>query len=278
MIEIFRITAAQADKLSGLLQPEVYKALKAGKPVTALLALNDGEVAGALGGALNNGIFELSSLYVYPGQRRQGIGKALMDRLSDLLSGEGSEIWAEFIPEHEDNESLCPFLEAIGFRMNMQTFPRYYLSPLEKVSPEEPVPAGNAPGVRSFAEVPEKLLRLTSNSSIKEGYPVPDGGLIADKVDAHVSFCLQSGESISAYIAVERIDRELLRMASIWWSSGTGARDMMELINAVIRELKKRYMPKTKLVLLAVNPVSERLIKYLIKDAKPCSFSYYKTV
>lgn len=278
MIVVYRITGAQADKMAGLLQSEIYEALKEGQPVTALAAMDGDEVAGALGGCLNDGVFELSSLYVYPEHRRKGAGRALMEMLGEILLGEGTEIRVEFTLENEENESLKPFLEALGYTLGMQEFPRYYLAPLEQVDLEK-IPSGKSDfEVLSFADAPEQLLKMTSNISIKEGYPVPEGGLLSEKVDPHASFCVQSGDTIPAYIAVERIGRGMIRIPSLWWSSQISARDMFGMLVSMVKEIKKRYAPKTKLAVLAVNPTSEKLIKYMIKDAEPCSYSYYKAV
>ena len=49
------------------------------------MAVIDGEAVGALAGAINEHIFEIWSLYVEPGHRRKGAGRALVDALEKLL-------------------------------------------------------------------------------------------------------------------------------------------------------------------------------------------------
>ncbi len=279
-IRIYRITGETADQAAGVLLPELAEELKASLPVTALGAVEDGELIGALGGMVKHGVFELSSIYVRPDERLRGVGRALLEKLEDLLRDAVPEIGVSYTLETKERSALAPFLEAMDFLPQKPAFPAWYLQKVGELE-EERLPAGKQ-GCRicSFARMQERDLKALSNRVVESGVPLPKGGLLSERLDPHASFLALSEEKILSFIALERAEGEMLKTAALW-SALPDTREWVKLLGMVesmLREVKKRYAPETQLGVLIMNPPSEKLMKYLMKHVRCASFRYYKMV
>ena len=97
-IKIVPLEKEHADSAGRLMLEQPREALKRGLPVPAFAAVADNVAVGAIAGAVaEGGVFEIHSLFVVPGYRRQGIGRA------------------EYTLENSDQKTLAPFFEALDF-------------------------------------------------------------------------------------------------------------------------------------------------------------------
>ena len=105
-IKIYPIGQEEAEKAGQFLVKEAEETLAKGLPLTALVAVIDGEAVGALAGAINEHIFEIWSLYVEPGHRRKGQEGRLLRHWKSSL-----KVWPEIRqvwPECRSGQDIPP--------------------------------------------------------------------------------------------------------------------------------------------------------------------------
>ncbi len=258
-----------------MMLPEVADALKKGLPVTVFGAVMTSKLVGVLAGAASGDSYEIHSLYVLPYYRRRGVGRALVEKLEQVLEKDDLIIKAEFTMQNRDNETLPPFLGTMEFEEEAVTFPRYYIGNLGDLKIDQRLmKMANARSV-AFSYVPEHILRTASNISIQEGYPLPDGGLLSKNVDKEISQCVISGEDVKAYVAVELMGGKGLKIAALW-SSLSDPREMVAMLSAMINEMKKKHPPDTKVAMLVLTPIVVKIIDHLFDKVELCSYSFVR--
>ena len=129
--KISRITKEGVDSIEHMLTPEVAAAIREEQPVTALAVVEDDTAIGALGGLVDGGFFEVTSIFVAPGRRRKGAGKALMKQIFEYAEADGLMVRVEYTPSDEDVKTLEPFLMALDFVRERIIFPVYCVNKLE---------------------------------------------------------------------------------------------------------------------------------------------------
>ncbi len=272
-IEIYRLTQENAKDAAGILLPEVVVALKENQPVTVLAAMDGNQVIGAMGGAIDGDAFEITSIYVHPEHRRRGAGQELIWKLQDILGEDEIVIRADFNVENDDNRTLRPFFDSMGFKTERSVYPSYYIASLKRLRTSSIIEKEDE-SVRAFSEVPERIIRAASNMGIEKGYPMPEGGLMSASIDPNMSFCVLKKEAMSAYVAVEPIDQEMVKVSALW-SEVPDPRELIGMLSQMLKEIRARYKPETQVAMLAMNSMSYKLIQYMFKDVEPSSYSVY---
>ena len=285
-IKIYPIGQEEAEKAGQFLVKEAEETLAKGLPLTALVAVIDGEAVGALAGAINEHIFEIWSLYVEPGHRRKGAGRALVDALEKLLesvagdktSVAGMPIRARYTSVIDDNKTLRPFFLKLGFMEDPLPHPMYYIGYLDDVKSREKLSSRSftkVSGIIPFSKVEDRLLIDASNVSAKQGYPMPEGGLLSGRVSRELSFCTVRGGKIAAYVTVEEVDSDLVEVSALW-SGLDNPVELLSMLIILIDALRKKYPSETRIAMLATNERSDKLVDYLFRYVKPCSFRMVK--
>ena len=285
-IKIYPIGQEEAEKAGQFLVKEAEETLAKGLPLTALVAVIDGEAVGALAGAINEHIFEIWSLYVEPGHRRKGAGRALVDALEKLLesvagdttSVAGMPIRARYTSVSDDNKTLRPFFLKLGFMEDPIPHPMYYVGYLDDLKSREKISSRSltrVSGIVPFSQTEDKLLRLASNVSAQQGYPMPEGGLLSGSVNRDLSFCIVREGKIGAYVTVEEIEEDLLEVSALW-SGLDNPMELLSMLITLIDALRKKYSPETRVAMLATNERADKLVDYLFRYVEPRSFRMVK--
>ena len=279
-INVIAVTEEQYENASVMMLPEVSDLLAKGMPMTVLAAVMDNVAVGVLAGMVDTETesFVIASLYVHPDYRLEGAGRALIWKLEDILDEADQHlvIKAEYTLQNEDNMSLKPFFTSMGFRQEQANFPAYYMTDIADIivsgKAGEAKPNGD---IYSFDSVPDTLLKAAANRSINEGLALPEGGLTSDNIDGETSYCVVDEDSVNAYLAVENVDEEMLRIPALW-SSLQNPKDMINMIESSFKGLKGKYPPQMKTAMLATNATSYKLIQYLFKGAEPVTYSFVR--
>lgn len=277
-IRVFFIDTADEEavkKTEGLVSAEVMEAMKRKLPVTVFLAAYGNMAAGVLAGAVNNGIFDIESLYVAPEYRRLGIGTALIDRLRQTLLMKDIMIRAEYTLENEEKRAFSSFFKSNGFSRERIKIPCYYLSTIGDMKTEQDERLRNRyeGTILPFKEISDSVLKTASAYSKNEGFPLPEGGLLSDRVDRDLSFSALSNGRIMAYIAVEK-DRDGLVLIPALWSKIPDPKVMIAMLKAAATAAIKKYPPEEKTAMMAISSVSEKIIKHLFPEAEAVSYSF----
>ncbi|MBQ9549919.1 MAG: GNAT family N-acetyltransferase [Lachnospiraceae bacterium] len=270
-IRVYPISRDETEKAGYLLLPEAVLALKHDLPVTAFVAVEGGRAVGALAGAIDGEVFEICSLYVEPGHRRRGAGRALIQKLCELIPEDEMAIRAQFTLVDEEGEVLQSFLKAMGFRKAPSVFPRYYVGDLEDIQ----IGGENSKGkedtpVFSFSEISEKLLKRANHRSIREGAPLPDGGLTGEDADRNLSFCVIKEGKIKAYVTAADRWEGLVEITSLW-SLLEDPREAFFMLSRFVDNLREKYVPATRVAVLASGTLGERMLDRFFTYSEPCS-------
>ncbi len=265
----------QVEKTTGLLTPEAEAAVKKKLPVTLILAALDNKAAGALAGAIDKGIFVIESLYVAPEYRRQGVGTALINKLREILLEDDMMIRAEYTKQNEDDELLSVFLRRTGFKPERIILPMYYISNVGSldINLRDKEKEKYREMVIPFSKVPDRIIRAASANASREHQPVPEGGLLSADIDRDSSFCVLINGTVKAYIVIEKMRNDMIEIPAIW-SALSDPRVMMIMLQEAAAELKKKYDPDTRTAMIALNSMSDKIIKHLFPNAVPCSYSF----
>ena len=277
-INVIAVTGEQYENASVMMLPEVSDLLAKGMPMTVLAAVMDNVAVGVLAGMADTETqsFLITSLYVHPDYRRKGAGRELVWKLEDILdeADEHLIIKAEYTLQTPDNMTLRPFFTDMGFRQDRVNFPAYYVTDVEDIRISDNSNEGNE-HIQSFDGAPDMLLKAAANRSIGDGLELPEGGLTAENIDRETSYCVLDREKINAFIAVENLDEELLRIPALW-SELKNPKEMIKMIESSFKGLKEKYPPETKTAMLATNATAYKLIQYLFKGAEPVSYTFVR--
>lgn len=269
----------QMSVFAPLLLPHVREAMKRGEPVTAL-GLTEGETAvGALAGHLEDGIFNVDSLYVAPAYRRQRGGTQLFEAIAGLLENWNTGVDVHFVETNEDQKTMHPFLESIGYTLKEDGEEQFYVTTLEELLKQPFFANATKRGTDTFASVPRGLLyaaELTAKHA-EDFVPIPKGGLLGTTVDTETSVVHMSGGKVDAYVAVDRSICGHLTLAALW-SSAKNPAVVAVMLRAVAARAAEKYPPKTTVAFQTVTQRSLLMVQYLVPDAKRISYEYYKRV
>ncbi len=242
-LNIFRIGREDAEEAEPFLCPEMAGALKKGEPVLALGAAVDDKVAGALAGVTDGDVFEIFSLYVAKEVRREGIGRELIKKLEEVLEEDGIRnilISAGF-SEPEDREGdLTAFFDALGFEEEESSYPSYFMAHIRDIVFKSGGMKDQDVHVIPFSDVNESLLEDIGNRAQNEGRLLLSGGLLSEKIDRDMSFCLVKGKELLAYSAAEVADDGIVRLPSIY-AVFNDPESLIEMLKIQVDSLRKLY-------------------------------------
>lgn len=259
-----------------LLLPAAAEALEYREPLTALAAVEDGLALGALAAHLEDGCV-IDSLYVSPDHRRRGVGRRLMEGLEALLEegGEAAELRLSFTATLPEHETMAPFLTALGFAPEEDGGENIYFATLDQVS-AAPFFAGGggAAGLVPFAGLSQGVLAQAARVALEDGAPMRRE-LLEDNPEGDVSCALVQGGQVKAFAAFDRSCCGRLTLACAW-SGEAGPVALAGLLREAFRLARKKYPADVPLAIQAVNPASADLVRALLPQAVPISFTYAK--
>ena len=264
-----------------LLLPQVAEALRNGEPVTVMGIAKEGVACGVLAGYIAGDCFHVASLYVAPDYRRQGGARRMIRELEALIGNDPTigAVEIEFTTAEPDNETMLPFLEAMGFLQesdggrNIYTFA---LGDLEQMKVTKV--SGHENGhVRPFSHLSEDLLHAAQKRSVALGTPQPEQTLTGKELEPELSHALVKDGRIEAYAVVDHSCCGMLTLCALWIEDSNRA-TLNTLVKSVIARAQELYPPQTRVAMQAVNDQSRRLILKLVPQAGKVSYTYRLTV
>lgn len=261
---------------STLLLPDAVEAIERGEPVTAIGIAQEDVACGALAGYVDDGCFQVISLYVAPDYRRLGGARLMVSQLEELL--QENEIWSmkiDFTTVEPDNETLAPFLSTMGFApeddggRNIYTFTLEQLTGAKALKPA----ASKSLRIRPFSRLSEDVLRAAQKRGISLDAPLPECMLTSPQLERELSHALIKEGKVEAYAAFDYSCCGVLTLCGLW----VGDPDphvLYSLLKTVVERATELYPPETCIAIQAINDQSVRLIQSLVPNAKKVSFTY----
>lgn len=244
--------------------------------ITAFGAWRDKEAIGVIAGMKTGHRMDIKSLFVSPGYRRRGVGRALMDQMREHYFGKGVYLNAEFTMEGEKAYSLSSFLEAMGFEENSRHFPAYYMGRVRDLKANRPIPPKLKSYIFPLSEIKEKNLKETSRSCLEKGDPLPNEGLTGQDVDRDLSFCIFEKENIRSYITARAPGKDLVHISSMW-STLPGLSGQSVLFEHMSEVLRDKYEGDTRILFLVWDALMYQVINEGMHSIEQLSYSYSLT-
>lgn len=254
-----------------LLLPETADALAAGEPVTALTLTDDALAVGAVAGYLEHGFFQITSLYVAPDYRREGGGRMLLEGLAQVLDDRASGMELSFTATQEEHKTLFPFLEVMGFQRKENHGETIYLTTIGAALGSTLFQSGKGLGT-PFSQVDARLLTAASKAAMVPGVPLPVDGLKGKTVDPDISMAAVQNNDVQAYLVFDTAWPGGLTLSAVWSKNPAL---LPGLLAAAADRMRQKYPPETRLAVQAVNNTSAELIRVLLPEAQPISYTYY---
>ena len=276
-LQLGYIGEEQLPYFASLLLPDAAAAIERGEPVTAIGIAQEEVACGALAGYVENGCFQVISLYVAPDYRRLGGARLMVGQLEALLSEE-PDIWAveiSFTTAEPDNETMIPFLSSMGYSLENDMGRNIYTFTLGQLEKAETLaqPASRSLRIRPFSQLSEDMLRAAQKRGIATGSPLPQSMLTGPQVERELSYALVRDGKIEAYAVVDRSCCGVLTLCGLWVGENQPM-VLYSLLKTVISRALELYPPDTCVALQVTNDQSLRLIHGLVPDAKKISYTY----
>ncbi|MCR5746498.1 MAG: GNAT family N-acetyltransferase [Lachnospiraceae bacterium] len=271
-IKIFNVTADEVEAISDLLTPEITQLMEAGIDIPVIGALLGDDLAGAAAGIISDGCFEIISLYVLPEYRRKRVGRALIKTFENMLEDEQLFLRSQYTLQSEDNETLAPFFEFMGFYQEENDTPGYYLTPLKDFNVTVKASEALKYDIRYLFELSETEIRACNIECNEKEMPLPDTGLIrADKKHSVISF---SEGQVNGYAIAEHAGG-VVRLSGLW-SETKDLSELTAMLSFVEKSLKTDYIPKTRVLLVAYDNETYSVVNKAAKRSANASFGFIK--
>lgn len=271
-MEIYALDSTNVEDFAPLLTPLAVEGIKAGKDTQGFVVKEGSHHVGALaGGFTDEGIYEISSLFVLPDFRKQGVGELLLDTLYHVLEGIPAEVRVSFASVDEDDKALEEFLDHEGFdeyrESDEQTY-RVSLASLANTKLKEEKPKVVYP---SFAEVPKKVFTAFEKEAGEKAafLPMPEGGFLAKEVDSECSTAIVKDGKLKAYAVIEKLPEDALMLSSLYVSEEEKPTSLLRLLRCTLGKLLETYEEDTEIYLPTSTEDSEEMITTLFSEDDP---------
>ncbi len=273
VMQVMFVNRDQLPIIKDYLLPEIYKQAEDGMPVTVLALAADDMAVGALAGAIMGKAFRIYSIFVANDYRHQGGGRLLIDSVKKTVSEKKLGVEVAFTGVTGEERGLEVFLKKIGFSEKKGEKAGYYAVRLEDVVNsnlynERPEDIGIP-----FSKISNGSLLRATNNSLRKFYPMPENGLLSEKIDRDSSIGLVKRGEIYAYITIEDIDESNI-FCSAWFPGKETPIVMLKLLKQELKILKDNYRGETRIVIEVLNEQVYKLCSRLFNNPEYLSRVY----
>ena len=268
------ITPDNLKHFSSFLLPGARRLMEKGEPVTALGYVDKDTACGAICGMLTGRRFKITSLYVSPEKRQDGIGGELLLMIKVLVKPFSDVITTDFTVTEEEHIWLCKMLEIYGFKRRSPVGSAVYKTTVanllegglfERDFGEDLFP--------SFSDVDKSMLLEAEKIATERGLPIPEKGFLCPSVDMHCSTIQMRKDDLKAYVAVEENHDGSLLISGV--SNCTdNPMIVMKILHDAALKASQSYPYETKVFMQAVNEESKKLIGTLDPKAEAVDVHY----
>ena len=271
-MEIFALDNTNVESFSPLLTEQAVEGILNGTDMQGFVVKEADRYVGALaGGFTDDGLYEITSLYVLPDYRNIGVGELMLETLYKALDGMNAEIRVTFASVNEEFEALEEFLDYQGFdeyRVSEERTYRVTLGDLANTKLKETKLKVEYP---TFEDLPKKGFQEFEKKAKESDtfIPVPQGGFTSEDVDAKVSTAIVKDGSLRAYTVVERLTKKSLVLSSLFVDEREDPTTLLKLLRCTLSRLLSAYSEDTEIYLPTATEESERMITTLFEEGDP---------
>lgn len=259
--ELFLIRPKDLSLFSGLLVSEA--AMLVGTPNVMTVGVTNGELAcGAISVAYDTEVGDILSLYVAQSERRRGAGRALIEGIAASAKRIGAR-QLQITCESAVIPAMGDFLSAVRFQC-IQRIPRFRIT-LEQIQGMR-LPAALPQNIYSLKQLPNKLLK--EYNQLADERPNQLLRLEPNECDTTLSaFCLTPDKHLGGFVALAH--RQGIEIANAYVAEEC-IKQMPALFRYCMANASAAYPPDTTVLIDAVTPSSEQLVRHLLQglDAK----------
>lgn len=281
-LELGWIGEEQLPWFQTLMLPQAREALQRGEPLTAIGLSCGGVACGALVGYADTGCFYVVSLYVAPDYRRRG-GASRMIRTLEAQLGKVGHMYAmelRFAAADEENRTLHPFLEHLGFEVEDDGERNIYAFTLEEVmhakelQREMGAAQTKTNKMRAFSQLSDDQLRAIQKRAVALEAPIPEQRLSDPEVERELSLAWMVDGRAEAYVIFDHSCCGVLTLSALWTGDDAGVPVAYALLKTALQRATELYPPQTQIALQVVNSQSARLMHGLLPEAEKISYTY----
>lgn len=254
--ELFLIKKKDMPLFSGLLTLEAADCVD--DPGVMTIGVTNGELAcGAVSAAYDADAGDILSLYVAQSERRKGAGSALIEGMAESAKRMGAE-YLQVVCETEAVPGLGDFLPAVDFEC-IQTIPRFRIT-LEKLKGIH-LPEAGAKNIYPMNRLSGTALR--EYNQLAGARPGQLLELDPKECDPDLSaFCLTADKHLGGFVALAR--RTEIELVNVYISQECTLQ-LPALLRFCLKNAAEAFPPETTVLMDAVTPSSEQLIRHLLK-------------
>ena len=227
----------------------------------------EGNAVGAVSCVLTDFEYEIDWLYVDETERRRGIGRALLDRVVQIIrdSGEICPVSCYFEYDEKKPDLYHFFRKLEDFDLDY-SHKRYRISQSElNNSPILKALDGTAGSADFFFDWSEsRQLSILDFLSEECGYEVPDYDAWKETCIPELCRCIRDDRGLRDLIFVREAGDDTLCLSYLYGKSTQG---LMDLIKITADEAK-RLFPNAEITFDTVNAAAERMAKRLFAKAE----------
>ncbi len=266
----------QKEQLRSLLLPEAYAAWKDESGVQVFCAAKEHTAIGALAAQMEGNSLIILSLFVAPAYRRQGAAALMLDQLFLVAEDVADEIEVNFNCMGEEQEALELFLSSRGF-VDRDRYGALYmtqLGTLEKAAALNRETGNVSVPLAALSPIERNKAQM---QVMEAGAPFGEDLFTGKNVETEVSRIHLTDGKPDGFFVCEYREGAGLIVTGAWNGSGKPALFLL-LLQEAFGAAKKKYPPKTQLVVQAVNPTTGKLIAELLPQAERISRCYVRFV
>ena len=256
---------------------DVEERLRNGDDLT-ILGLTSGEyAAGALVFEIEEEHLEIVSFYVAPEYRGKGGGKLLLDAVEGIAAKMDFWVSASFTVVNEDTELLEEAFLNAGYTLRDDVDYKTYVITLAECEDSESLKTvKDNPKLKHFCELTENKLKSYNKQAIAKLAPLPEGGLMGEKVDKDISTLFDESGRMKGFVAIENIEFQNGIRVSAAFNGSDNPLVLMWLLKSSLCVAEEKYDETIPLVIDVVDTTADRFVRYVLPDVVTASRTYDK--
>ena len=210
--------------------------------------------------------YAITSIYVSPENRRQGVGTFLLDTLGDILEGTDAHMDIRVIRNNNEAAGLISFLKKSGFEEFYSEDERVYVIDFANASRVKiPAPSKKL-SIEPFGRIPKGVFSSFEKNHRTDFVPMPRTGFEGKNIDRDLSMAIVSNDGIEGFCVVEDYLEKCPIISALWVEKTAPETHFVSLISAVRNEAINKYDMDALIFMPVVNDKMAEMIERVFPE------------